>query len=216
MKKFIVLFTVLVFSVSTYAQTKVVEFNTKKSEVKWEGGKKLILQDKHYGTVDVQEGEMELDKKDEMTGGYIVIDMESINNEDIKSTKNKKRLEAHLMSVDFFDVENYPEAKLVLKSVKKDPKKNKKSDNENEAGEVEYTATGELEIRGKKHLITIPLKVTKLSDVEFNIKSDFKIDRTKWNVKYNSGKFFKNLGDKVIKDEIDLSVNLTTQAKSKK
>jgi hypothetical protein len=38
--------------------------------------------------------------------------------------------------------------------------------------------------------------------------ADLEIDRTVWNVRYGSGKFFKNLGDKVIADKIKLSVKL--------
>ena len=39
-------------------------------------------------------------------------------------------------------------------------------------------------------------------------KADLVFDRTKYNVKYASGNFFKNLGDKLILDEIELSAQL--------
>jgi hypothetical protein len=39
-------------------------------------------------------------------------------------------------------------------------------------------------------------------------KADFVIDRTKWDIKYGSGSFFKEMGDKAIKDEIIFSLDL--------
>ena len=35
-----------------------------------------------------------------------------------------------------------------------------------------------------------------------------KVDRTAYDIKFNSGNFFENLGDKVIYDEFDLVVDL--------
>jgi len=36
----------------------------------------------------------------------------------------------------------------------------------------------------------------------------FKVDRTKYGIKYGSGSFFDNLGDKTINDEFELTVSL--------
>ena len=35
-------------------------------------------------------------------------------------------------------------------------------------------------------------------------------DRSKYNVKFRSGTFFENLGDKLIYDDIELEINLKT------
>ena len=35
-------------------------------------------------------------------------------------------------------------------------------------------------------------------------------DRSKYDVRFRSGSFFENLGDKLIYDDIELSINLTT------
>jgi hypothetical protein len=37
------------------------------------------------------------------------------------------------------------------------------------------------------------------------------IDRTKYDVRYNSGKYFPNLGDKIINDEFLVNVDLTAK-----
>jgi hypothetical protein len=36
----------------------------------------------------------------------------------------------------------------------------------------------------------------------------FKVDRTKYDIKYGSGSFFDNLGDKAISDDFELAVAL--------
>jgi len=38
-----------------------------------------------------------------------------------------------------------------------------------------------------------------------------KLDRTKWDIKYNSGKFFKNLGDKLIYDDFEIEVEVVAE-----
>lgn len=37
------------------------------------------------------------------------------------------------------------------------------------------------------------------------IAGDFKMDRTKFDIKYRSGSFFEDLGDKMISDEVNFS-----------
>lgn len=38
--------------------------------------------------------------------------------------------------------------------------------------------------------------------------AEFKVDRSLFNVRYGSGSFFDNLGDKTIYDEFDLAITL--------
>ena len=39
-----------------------------------------------------------------------------------------------------------------------------------------------------------------------------KVDRTKWDIRYGSGKFFEGLGDKMIYDEFDISFDIVAKA----
>lgn len=66
---------------------------------------------------------------------------------------------------------------------------------------------GELTMIGKTQEVEFPATV-KWEDNKVVGTAQMKIDRTKWNLKYGSGKFFKNLGDKLINDEIELNLNL--------
>jgi hypothetical protein len=43
--------------------------------------------------------------------------------------------------------------------------------------------------------------------------SEFSIDRTKWDIKYDSGNFFQDLGDRAIKDDIYFNINIVTNNK---
>ena len=59
-------------------------------------------------------------------------------------------------------------------------------------------------IKGKTEIITFNTDINKDSAV-----AKIKIDRTKFDIKYGSGSFFKGLGDNMIYDEFDLNINLS-------
>jgi hypothetical protein len=42
--------------------------------------------------------------------------------------------------------------------------------------------------------------------------ADFEIDRTEWDIRYGSGKFFKDIGDKAINDNFNVKLNLVAKA----
>jgi polyisoprenoid-binding protein YceI len=66
-----------------------------------------------------------------------------------------------------------------------------------------YTVTGDLTIKG----ITKPVTLV-VSMFENKATATLKVDRTKFDIKYGSGSFFDNLGDKAIYDDFDLVVDL--------
>ena len=124
-----------------------------------------------------------------LTGGEFVVDMTSlVTTDDLGDMKAK--LEGHLKSDDFFSVQNHPTAKLVFTKAE--------SFNDNS-----YTVTGNLTIKGITKPITLVVSV--FTD---KATATAKIDRTKYDIKFRSGNFFENLGDKTIYDEFDLVVNL--------
>ncbi|HKK81352.1 MAG TPA: YceI family protein, partial [Prolixibacteraceae bacterium] len=67
------------------------------------------------------------------------------------------------------------------------------------------TVTGELTIKGITH--PVEFEGTKTGNV---FEATITIDRTKYNVRYGSGKFFENLGDNMIHDDFTLDVTLVT------
>lgn len=44
--------------------------------------------------------------------------------------------------------------------------------------------------------------------ISWTASTTFKVDRTKYDIKFKSGSFFENLGDKAIYDDFRIGVNL--------
>ena len=110
----------------------------------------------------------------------------------------KDKLEGHLKSPDFFGVEKFPTAFITFQSTK-NPNKEKK-----------INLDGELTIKD----ITHPLSFTAdlLNTKPFlTAKAILSFDRSKYDVRFRSGKFFENLGDKLILDDIDIDIILASQ-----
>lgn len=195
---------VLIFLASfNFALAKQVPIDTQASKINWTG-EKLIPGDAHTGTVKVKKGTINLDKNNQLVGGTIVIDLTTIDVKDL-SGKWKKKLEAHLASDDFFNtkVKDNQDASFKITKV--------------EAGRSNvFTVTGNLTIRGKTNPETFELAVEKKGKTML-ATGEISFNRTKYDVKYNSesGLLKKATSipkDKVIKDQIKLSLNLQTQA----
>ena len=174
----------LAVSVSTFAQKK--EVSIEKSVVKWTGNK---IGKSHHGTIGIKSGYLEL-TKEQITGGEIVIDMNTIKDLDLTDPKYNDMLVGHLKSDDFFGVEKYPTAKfLVTKATKfKDGK---------------ATVTGKITIKEKTEIISFDV-----SQKGSEFTTEVKIDRSKFDVRYGSDSFFDNLGDKAIDNIFILDISL--------
>lgn len=154
--------------------------------INWEGSK--ITTDSHMGTLDISEGTLTFEA-DALVGGSFTVDMNAMVCTDLDEAYGA-RLVGHLKSDDFFAVAEHPTATLTFTSV--------------EATETGYTVTGDFTIRGITNAETFELKIDGNT-----VTADLEIDRSKYNVKYNSGSFFENLGDKLINDELKLRVSFT-------
>ena len=62
-----------------------------------------------------------------------------------------------------------------------------------------------LTIKDISHPVTF-----EMSNTENGWTANLVFDRSKYNVKFRSGTFFENLGDKLIYDDIELEINLKT------
>ena len=178
------------FSFATKPHVNKVKVNTTTSTVKWTGFK---VASAHEGTINVQSGVLDFDHG-LLIGGNFVIDMNSIKNTDIESEEYSAKLESHLKNEDFFNVAEFPTAVLTITNAKK------RDGND-------YYILADLTIKGKTHPITFAAVVTS-KELSFSAIANIKIDRTKWDVTYNSGNFFENLGDYLIKDEIEFDIFL--------
>ncbi len=184
LKLWIAAITILAGSFTTNAQnTKKV--NTTESKIIWTGKK---VTGKHTGTIDLKSGDLVFNNK-KLVGGNFVMNMNTISATDL-SGEYKTDLDNHLKADDFFGVEKFPTASLALKSI------GTKSKNT-------YVVTADLTIKGITKPITFDIVITKNTAATKLI-----IDRTKYDIKFNSGNFFENLGDKTIDDNFELVVKL--------
>jgi polyisoprenoid-binding protein YceI len=174
---------VVLSTVAATAQTKNI--NTTSSNIEWVG-KKVTGQ--HNGTVNFKDGAL-IFKGKKLKGGIFTVDMTSLTATDL-SGEYLGKLNGHLKSEDFFGTEKYPTAKLVFKKI-------------GTLSTNVYRVTADLTIKG----------ITKPVTFDITVKGNtattaFNVDRTKYDIKYNSKSFFESIGDKAIYDEFELKVNL--------
>ena len=180
-------------SMSSEEATYVVD--TAASTIGWRGEKPL--QYDHTGTIDIAEGQMTF-AGDQLTGSSFTIDMTTINNVDL-SGDDKAKLEGHLKSDDFFGVETYPTAMVVIKSA------------EATGTDGQFTTVADLTIKEITSEITFMTDVT-VADGVLNATADIVFDRSIFDVRFGSGSFFDDLGDNLISDEIELTVTIVANS----
>jgi len=193
MKKFtLVAFLLVAFIAGTFANgngKSSHSVDASKSEVKWVGEK---VTGKHEGGISVKEGSLEL-KNGKLKGGSFIIDMTSITCTDLEGGTRDKLL-GHLKSDDFFGVDNYKTSTLTITKV-------------TDKGSNKFEVKANLTIKGQTHPVTFQTTLTE-NGAEVSADATIKVDRTKYGIKYGSGSFFDNLGDKAIDNEFTLTVKL--------
>lgn len=174
----------IVFSAFTTTHTEEFKVDSKKSKLEWVAKK---VTGGHNGYVSVKNGSVLMDHG-KIAKASFSIDMTTITNEDIESDKYRAKLIEHLKSEDFFEVSKHPEV-------------NFKMIRSNSLGNSKYNILGELTIKGNKSVISFPLELNQ-SGSELTAKGTFKFDRTKFDIIYDSGSFFENLGDRAIDNDV--------------
>jgi polyisoprenoid-binding protein YceI len=183
-RTFLFVAVLALFVVSASAQLKL-NADTTKSKLSWLGEK---VTGQHTGTIKLQSGWLSM-TDNKITSGEFNIDMKSL-----KDADKSERLEGHMKSDDFFGVEKYPVAKLVITGSSSFEKGN-------------GTVDGKLTIKDLTNPIEFKAALQKNADGTW-FYANIVVDRTKYNIRYGSGTFFENLGDKTIYDDFKLKVNL--------
>lgn len=149
----------------------------------------------HSGIIPTKEGRLKI-VNGIITSGSMSFDMNGFEVTDIDGD-SKTNFDEHLKSEDFFDIKNYPTANLVFNnsSISTD-------------GTKQLYCT--LDLHGVEVDYIIPFTLVKenLENGEhiYKITSKFYMDRTKHDIKYGSGSFFDNLGDRAINDDVLISL----------
>jgi polyisoprenoid-binding protein YceI len=175
---------------------QILKIDLEKSVVHWIGYK---IGGYHDGFLKVSSGAFEINPKGEVDAGIVTIDMTSLSDIDLKDAGMKTKLVEHLKSADFFDVEKFPTANFRLTSGKR------KADSPEDA--AEYTLDGTITIKGISKPVNVPITLVKKAGA-LEGQAKIQLDRTVFGLKYGSGKFFQNLGDKLIKDEFTVELRL--------
>jgi polyisoprenoid-binding protein YceI len=185
MKKGLIFLALTVLFLMDAGAQKKLNADVENTKLLWQGEK---VTGRHNGTINLQSGWLNW-MENKITSGEFSIDMTSL-----KDSESNERLEGHLKSEDFFGVDKFPVAKLII---------NKSSAFERGTGVV----SGDLTIKGITNPIEFKAVMQKKDDGVWFF-ANIVVDRTKYNVRYGSGSFFDNLGDKTIYDEFILKVNL--------
>lgn len=183
--KFFVFVTSMMLSLSLFAAETVKNIDAATSSLEWTGTK---IVGKHNGHLKFKSGTLKFNGE-KFIGGEFVVDMTTLTNDDLTGEMNAK-LVGHLKSPDFFDIEKFKESTLKVTEVKA-------------KGKNLYAVKADLTIKGKTAPVSFDAKFEKSKAT-----TELSYDRTVYDVRYGSGKFFENLGDKVIHDKIDLKVEL--------
>jgi hypothetical protein len=155
----------------------------------------------HVGTVAAEKGVLMVENG-EITGGSMVIDLNTIENEDLEGDMNA-RLVGHLKSEDFFYTEQYPKAEFEVVTIEEYT-----GEAPEEGIDPTHMITGNLTMRGETKSISFPAMV-KIEDNRIIAKTnEFAIDRTKWGVNFKSRSVFDNLKDDFINDMINLKFDV--------
>ncbi|BAO77312.1 YceI family protein [Winogradskyella sp. PG-2] len=184
MKKQITLI-VFLFSITIYAQEQL-KINTNKSEIKWSDEYSFYFGG-HNGKINVSKGYF-IKSKDVISGGEFIIDMTSITCDDLDDEEANKSLVAHLKNEDFFAVDRFPTAKLVI-------------------SRVEYHDNTSMKIYANLTIKDITLPIAFQAKVNYETQlmtTKFKIDRQRWGIDYNS-----KLRDGAIADGIGFEITLS-------
>lgn len=190
MKNALLALCLALLPVAASAKPETYKVDATASKATWEGSK---LVGKHDGELKVKSGELTVDKG-ALTGGNVEIDMISLTNKDITDAGMNAKLVGHLKSDDFFSVEKHPVSSLKITKVEK------------KAGKT--MITGDLTIKGITNPVTFPAEV-KVEKNSVKAKGEMKVDRTIYDIKFRSVKFFSDIGDKVIHDEFKVGFDIS-------
>lgn len=186
MKTNLLSIAIALFSIiGTYAQ-EYLKIDTSKSVLKWSGEYTFYFGG-HEGYINIEEGYF-IKTADVITGGSFVIDMNSITNTDIEKEDANQSLVDHLKDPDFFDVAQFPKARLIITNVK-------------------YHDSTHMKVYADLTIKDITKPISFQAEVDFENKlmtTKFKIDRMLWGVNYNS-----KMRDGAISDAIGFEVKLS-------
>ncbi|WP_415325919.1 YceI family protein [Chryseobacterium sp. MMS23-Vi53] len=175
--------------------------DTLNSKVEWKGYKIFKSENtSHFGNIKFESGDVTV-KDGKLESGKFVADMTSLTSEDLKNDKeNLEKLNGHLKSGDFFEVEKFPTASYEITKV-------------TPAAEGDYNTLldGNLTIKGITKPVQFKANVSVKEGGEVSIATEPKdINREEFGVKFQAP-----AENGVIKDEVTLQIMVKALEKNK-
>lgn len=157
-------------------ETRTLAFNPESSKIEWVGAK---VTGDHNGGFNEWTGTATVDEENNLKSVEFVVDTTSI-------WSDNDQLTGHLKDADFFEVETYPEAKFVSRSIEEGVA---------EGAEGTHTVRGDMTIKDATRTIAFPVTAA-VTDEAMTINSEFTIKRFDFNIEY------KGMADDLIEDEV--------------
>ena len=176
---------------STTKDGNIYEIDTLNSRIEWKGFKVVKTDNtSHFGTIKFESGDVTV-KDGKLESGKFVADMGTLTSVDLKDDAEQlAKLNGHLKSGDFFEVEKYPTASYEITKI-----------SDNTSGDYNTLLDGNLTIKGITKPVQFNANVS-VKDGEVSIATEPKdIKREEFGVKFQLP-----LANGVVKDEVNLQM----------
>ena len=188
-----ILFFIWITGFNPILSQEKYSIDTNESSIKWTGEKFAGI---HYGKINIIEGVLLLMNR-KITGGHFVVDMTSIEIDDLEKDKWYDKFLKHLNSESFFDTEKHTKSYLSINKTKVLTDSTSK-----------IFAT--LEIKEIKNNIEFIASYSFKNDA-IHAKTKLIIDRKKYNIGYGDENIFDKIGDGFLYDEFSLEINIISK-----
>lgn len=165
------------------------------AKILWKGRQ---VTGEHSGTIRMQAGTIDWGDQG-LVGAEIEMDMTTITDTDMER-QWAAELEDHLRSPDFFNTTAFSTAAFRTTHVA--------PIDDAGAGKPNYRVTGDLTIKGITHPVTFDVLAWK-DNRTVHAAGTLLFDRTLYDIKFRSGRFFDLLGDRMIDDMVELTFDVT-------
>ena len=172
MKKIGILVTAIVFLTMSFVSPvkKKLKVDVQNSTIVWKGYKPT---GSHTGTINLASGSLVLEGAT-LIGGSFIVDMATI-----EDSEDNKRLEGHLRSADFFEIEKYVFSKFEITN--------------SNTNDGKSFITGNMTIKDVTKEISFEGTISESDSTITLISEKFQINRADFNVKFKSKTFFNDL-----------------------
>ena len=155
---------------------------------------------KHYGTLRLSRGEIEVSRGG--LHGLFEIDMLSLENLNLAGSEWQPVLLAHLKSDAFFFTDRFPTARFTMESARRISES---------LSEPNFEVEGTLELRGVRNPLRFAATVSNPSEGGIAAEAHFDFDRTQWKIIYGSSRYFEHLGMHLVFDPISIELRIVAR-----